>query len=824
MMRLIRKKNIFIFSLIIFPPVLLAGMFFVSRASASSMNVSVTVSTCNSNGVCDSGENISNCPNECGAGGGGGDIIPPTITPTTTPPITTTTPATTSPLIISSVVVSNISDVGASIAWQTNRSAICELAWGINSDYSGGAGSEISYLSDHTSQLTALSPNTTYHYNLNCHDSANISSLNGDAVFKTLKGADLTPPGNVSGLRSLSGNGTSTLFWKNPADPDFAGVVIKRSTSYYPNLTQGAAVYDGQGELIGNEFSFTDAGLDNDNNYYYSVFAYDTSRNYSSGVGTIARPHSPSVTPIVTPTTTTPPYYPPAPEVPLAPGGSAAAADLFFSDFAFSQQGRILTVQGDQLTADPDSAITVLLFQAKVLPNTKKIVLNLSVEGKIQTIIFAYNPDQKSYSAGIDPISSVGVYYATIIALNADNQSLKTIAGSIEIKSPTVNIQPSLPQTVNSAVNTAVNGTVDTTVQISNAIREAPAVKAIAKVAATPAAQSAAVASVAASFASTAISIPLFNWWFLLQFLFTQPLRLFWFRKGWGTVYNSITKKPVDLALVRLYDAKTNRLITSRVTDKNGRYIFLVNPGEYFIKVEKPGFDYPSVLLKLIHDDGSFLDLYYGERINVAGDERSAIIANIPLDQQDAELTDAEALKKYSRARLSQSLSWLGPLLAVGYYLFYPSYFSGALIVVHLLVLYLFRRLAGRRHKKHWGVVYGPDGKNPIKKAVTRIFSAEYGRMLEFYVTDDRGRYDFLVGNNKYYVTADKSGFGTARTPELDLTGKKPKELAITQDLILPKLNQDGSQSEQTAENMTQSDESGKPPDKSNDSKEGIYG
>lgn len=696
-----------------------------------------------------------------------------------------------SPLLISTPVISGITDTSASISWTVNRSAICQTRWGINTDYGAGVASEVNYSTNHNLPVTGLIANTTYHYIIDCHDSSNIFASSNDRTFKTLIGPDVVAPGNVIGLRATAGNTTSTLFWRPPADADYAGVVIRRSTSYYPGFSQGTLVYDGQGAAIGSEMSFPDSGLTNDILYYYTVFAYDFNRNYASGVGIVARPTGSSQPPV------TPPVVPP-----IEPPGGGTTADLFFRDFIFSQQTAILTVSSDnKVSAQPAIAIAVALPEAKLLPLTDKMVLNLSVKGKMETYLFAYDAGLKTYVTIIAPISESGIYYVSIVALDNANKALKIVSGSIEIKVPTVEVLPSLPE----AVNVTIGATVEAVDKIAQAISADPTVIAITEAVATPAGQSAAVASVAVSFASTVVSIPLLNWWFLLQFFFTQPLRLLWFRKGWGTVYNAITKKPIDLALVRLYDFKTNRLVTSRVTDRNGRYIFLVNEGEYYIKAEKAGYDFPSELLKRAHDDGNFLDLYYGEKIVIGGGDRSAIIANIPMDQQDVRLTDAEVLKRYSRARLSQSLSWFGPILALAYFIFAPSIFSFVLIVVHIVLLFLFRRLAGRKHRKHWGVIYSPDGKHPVKQAITRIFSSEYGRMLEFYVTDDRGRYDFLVGNNKYYVTADKAGFGTAKTPIIDLLGNKSDDLVIAQDLILP-LAGDGDnkkiESAETAEKL----------------------
>jgi len=90
---------------------------------------------------------------------------------------------------------------------------------------------------------------------------------------------DTTAPTNVSGLAATAPSATSVkLDWTNPVESDFDHVLIQRSTSASPDSpSTGDTVYSGSAITV------TDTGLSAETKYYYTVFAYDTLGNYSSG-------------------------------------------------------------------------------------------------------------------------------------------------------------------------------------------------------------------------------------------------------------------------------------------------------------------------------------------------------------------------------------------------------------------------------------------------------------------------------------------------------------------------------------------------------------
>jgi hypothetical protein len=266
-----------------------------------------------------------------------------------------------------------------------------------------------------------------------------------------------------------------------------------------------------------------------------------------------------------------------------------------------------------------------------------------------------------------------------------------------------------------------------------------------------------------------------------LQYIFTSPVLLFWRRrrKGHGTIYNAISKTPVDLAVVRLYEfthddeaaGRHGRLVKSRVTDKGGRYFFLVPPGRYTIQVTKGGFQFPSDYLKGEKTDGQFVDVYHGEAIEVTNED-AIISANIPLDpsQADKYQKPANVIKHARLQKLQHIVAVSGVSASAIFAVIRPTYLSIAMVGVQIGVLLLARRLARPRKPISWGIVYDKSTGRPLSKVVARIFEPKYNKLLETQVTDSKGRYAFLLGPNQYHAVFQKSGFDQFEITPIDYT------------------------------------------------------
>lgn len=290
------------------------------------------------------------------------------------------------------------------------------------------------------------------------------------------------------------------------------------------------------------------------------------------------------------------------------------------------------------------------------------------------------------------------------------------------------------------------------------------------------------VASVAVA-TTTVVLVSSFNLLSYLQFLFTSPLLLLARRKrkAFGIVYNSITKVAIDLATVRLYDAVTNRLVRSAVTDATGKYFFIANPGQYRLAVTKNTWAFPSAYLGGVKDDGVYLDVYSGQTI-VVTEKDATIAANIPLDHVNNEIEQSKQgmLNRRLLRKLQFVFSISGIFLSAAIYFLSPSTLTMSLAIVQALVFLLCLRLAKAKRARGWGIVFDSTSRRPVGNAVVRLFEPKYNKLVESTLTDTLGRYSFLVGPNEYFVRTDKPGYDEHVVRPIDYRQKtEPSAIAI---------------------------------------------
>jgi len=130
-------------------------------------------------------------------------------------------------------------------------------------------------------------------------------------------------------------------------------------------------------------------------------------------------------------------------------------------------------------------------------------------------------------------------------------------------------------------------------------------------------------------------------------------------RRVWGTVYDSVTKLPIDPAIVTLADAATGKEIEEAVTDLAGRYGFLATTGRFIIIPQKTNYSFPSKKA-LGEKDEIYNNLYHGETIEI-GPDSDVVAPNIPMDQVAYDWNQAT---KPNRLHFHPRLRYFGSVLS----------------------------------------------------------------------------------------------------------------------------------------------------------------
>ena len=693
----------------------------------------------------------------------------------------------------------------ATLSWNTNEPTSSAYFWGTTTAYTAGSGADASFSTTHIVILGSLLSGTLYHYKIDAKDSSdNVSEFTG--TFTTLTEDDTTPTANPSGFGATPDINFIKLAWSNPDDADFLSVRIMRSDESYPlSPASGDFVYEGTG------IKTDDVGVLIGVKYYYAIFAKDTSGNYSSGSLSSAKiplPEPPIEPPIEPPVE--PPVVPPVviPPPPVSGGGGESGGGatttvslpppsvtppvefpakeetidtsvknlfpLAFSDFNFYEQGETdikIYVKNDSIDADSNKNMRISVPDAKLPSDSLSVILkikNLEGEKEVSSFLLSERGKTNRREAILDLHGAFGSYPVTIDVFGQDNKLLARVFGTFKLEPKNAPLVTFLTPELTEQITTVAENISPSVVPLGIAVG---------------ASQTIVLAGNVGSFYDL----------YLLLLKFFGIIAGFFRRKKskpWGVVYDSVTKQPIDPAYVVVEDIKGEKKKKTAITDLDGRYGFLIEPGTYSLVANKTHYKFPSEKLSGREHDEMYENLYFGSLFDIKEDK--VLLYNIPLDPMEFDWNEFAKNKDhifnmYSRREKARMLFFSG-IFFIGFgisvvaTLFSPTRINLAIFALYILVTVW---KAVWKYKHHVTRLLYADGR-PISFA---IVSAEVSGIsipvIKKVTTDMLGRFYLLTSPGVYDIKVqEKQDDGTYR----EIYNKKSVDLkrgVLTKDIII---------------------------------------
>ncbi len=266
--------------------------------------------------------------------------------------------------------------------------------------------------------------------------------------------------------------------------------------------------------------------------------------------------------------------------------------------------------------------------------------------------------------------------------------------------------------------------------------------------------------------------------------LFFAGLKIKNKERGYGVVYNSTTKEPLNRAIVRIFDIE-GKIVTTAVTNTFGAFDVNLPEGVYSISVQVRDHVFPSRVIKG-GTDMPYENIYNGQQFN--HNPNTPITFSIPVDPIDKSFVEYASV--VFRNRIHNLFNALQNILLIGGFIFVLITYINLHRPIDLIILILYSLLIllnlyiyikGRRK---YGVV--KDIYNDIVQGVNvGLRETEFDTIYARRITDEKGRYRFIVPGGKYKLEMLDENLTINTEKELTYDTDSDKILNINPDLEL---------------------------------------
>jgi hypothetical protein len=217
-------------------------------------------------------------------------------------------------------------------------------------------------------------------------------------------------------------------------------------------------------------------------------------------------------------------------------------------------------------------------------------------------------------------------------------------------------------------------------------------------------------------------------------------------QRPWGIVYDENKKNPIAFAVVRLFDQGGN-MLKQVVTDLQGRFSFLADPGNYQISVEHSEYNKVFKNISILKDDSKI-----AENIGlVALEENKPLLATL----------------RSNMGKFFMKTYWiLGFIGMIFSFVAMVSNFEILNLIIFLVYVVQMAMMIMLRPKRDFGFVYNTITGERIKGAFIQVQDVAQGRQVDVQMSDERGRFGFNLDEGEYLLIV-KVGEKSPKTSDL---------------------------------------------------------
>lgn len=209
-------------------------------------------------------------------------------------------------------------------------------------------------------------------------------------------------------------------------------------------------------------------------------------------------------------------------------------------------------------------------------------------------------------------------------------------------------------------------------------------------------------------------------------------------RNHWGIVYDLENKTPIPFAVIRL--ERSGSIIT-KVTDLQGRYNLVIQPGKYTMKVNHSEYDEFESQVE-VKENGT---LSIDSDIGLHPKEVNAFLQIFIIARQ---------LLNRLFERFGPVLLFLGFAFSLSCWIVNQNIINFLITLLYLPMFYIAYRQR-TQYPNNWGRVISSATTSPVNGAFVKIFTEEAKggtRLLDTAITNFAGRYGFLLEQSGDYL------------------------------------------------------------------------